>query len=104
MSPVEGRDAERRVKALLFASMVGVLVGLLVATFIESEHPAPPHSHAAPDMTNQLNELKDTLKDHSVHTEAHDVEHQSSLPHALWATDHSETDAYLQTRVERWTI
>lgn len=99
MAYVERRDAERRVKVVLFSSMVGLLIGLVVATFIESEHPAPPRRHAAPDMTNQLNELKDTLKEHRVRTEAHDLEHQSSgpscLPHALLASDRSETGAYL---------
>lgn len=38
MSPVEHREAERRVKTMLFCSMVGVLVGLLGATLIESDH------------------------------------------------------------------
>lgn len=56
MSPVERREAERRVKALLFSSMVGVLVGLMVATVIESEHPAPPRSQSVPGLTEPVSE------------------------------------------------
>ena len=43
---------ERRVKALLFASMIWVLVGLIVATVIESEpegHPLLNGQWPAPD-------------------------------------------------------
>lgn len=56
MSYVERREAERRVKVVLFSSMVGLLIGLVVATFIESEHPAPPPSQPVRGERNQLNE------------------------------------------------
>ena len=77
MSHVERRDAERRVKVVLCSSMVGLLIGLVVATFIESDHPAPPRSHPVPGETNQLKEPQDTRSGHRVRTEAHDAEHQS---------------------------
>ncbi len=60
MPHLESREAERRVKVLLFSSMVGVLVGLIVATFIESEHRAPPQDHQVPDLHDQSNETHDT--------------------------------------------
>lgn len=50
---------------VLFSSMVGVLIELVVTTFIELEHPAPPRRRAAPNMTNQLN---DPLGAHSMTT------------------------------------
>lgn len=55
VSPVERREAERRVKAVLFFSMMGLLVGLMVATYIESVHQAPPRSHPA-SVPSQLDE------------------------------------------------
>lgn len=53
MSPVESREAERRVKTLLFSSMVGLLVGLLMATVIEAEHPTPSQVPSEPLLKDQ---------------------------------------------------
>lgn len=63
MSPVERREAERRIKALLFASMVGVLVGLIVATVIESEQPPLPL------LNDQLSAPHDTIDRTTNHKE-----------------------------------
>lgn len=69
MSPVERREAEGRVKAVLFSSMVGLFVGLVVATFIESEQrPAPPTS-PEPVVNDESNEPKDSLQRHVGHNE-----------------------------------
>jgi len=59
MSQLESREAERRVKGVLFSSMVGVLVGLMVATFMESEHRSPSPDHPAPVLNDQPNEPND---------------------------------------------
>ncbi|ULA68830.1 MAG: hypothetical protein LZF62_380016 [Nitrospira sp.] len=62
---MEHRQAERRVQALLFSSMVGVLVGLMVATFMESEHRAPPPEHRVPGLhdrsTNRTTQATGTI-------------------------------------------
>lgn len=43
-------------KVMLFSSMVGLLMGLVVATFIESEHPAPPRSQSVPGVAAPMSE------------------------------------------------
>ena len=63
MPQVESREAERRVKALLFSSMVGVLVGLIVATFMESEHRAPPPEHSVPGLNDHSNEPHEKINE-----------------------------------------
>lgn len=59
MPHVEHREAERRVKAWLFSSMVGVLVGLIVATCMEAEHRAPPSPHPMSGLNDPSNEPKE---------------------------------------------
>jgi hypothetical protein len=66
MPHLESREAERRVKVLLFSSMVGVLVGLIVATFMESEHRAPPPAHPVPGLNDQSNEPHDLINETNV--------------------------------------
>ena len=64
MSPLEHREEERRVKIMLFCSMVGVLAGLAGATLIESDHRQadPGHPEAFPQ--DQVNERKNILNEH----------------------------------------
>lgn len=48
MSYLESQEAARRGKAIVCSSMVGVLVGLIVATFIESEKRVSPPASSTP--------------------------------------------------------
>ena len=63
MSAVEHRETERRVKTMLFCSMVGVLVGLVGATWIESDHGQADPGHPGSLPLDQVNERKDILNE-----------------------------------------
>ncbi len=69
MPHVESREVEQRVKALLFSSMIGVLVGLIVATCMESGHRAPPQDHSVPGLNEQSHEPHDTINETIPHGE-----------------------------------
>lgn len=64
MSPIEYREAERRIKTMLFGSMVGVFVGLVGATLIESDHRQADPRHPGSVPQNQVHERKDVLNEH----------------------------------------
>jgi hypothetical protein len=59
MSSVEHREAERRVKAVLVSSMVGLLMGLIVATLIASERQPAPPGHSGSALDDESNGRKD---------------------------------------------
>ncbi|ULA61791.1 MAG: hypothetical protein LZF60_380003 [Nitrospira sp.] len=63
MSNLEYREEERRVKIMLFWSMVGLLVGLVGATLLETDQreEEPRHEGATPQ--NQVNERTNALSE-----------------------------------------
>lgn len=63
MSRLEHRETERRVKTMLFCSMVGVLVGLMGATLIESDHRQAGTGHPGSLPLDQVNEQKNILNE-----------------------------------------
>ena len=65
MSRLEHREAERRVKTMMFCTMVGVLVGLVGATLIESDHRQADPGQPGSVPQNQLQEQKDVPNEHS---------------------------------------
>ncbi len=67
MPHLEQREADRQVKAWLFSSMVGVLVGLIVATFMETEHRAPPSAQPMSGLNDPSNGPKDTTNGNTAH-------------------------------------
>lgn len=65
MSRLEHREAERRAKTMMFCTMVGVLIGLVGATLIESDHRQADPGQPGSVLQNQVHERKDVPNEHS---------------------------------------
>ncbi len=78
MSLVESREADRRVKVILLFSMIGVLVGLIVATVMESEDSRPPRGNPLPLLKGHENEPKKNSGNTDLEKRAMvDIQHRS---------------------------